>query len=128
MQYAGLATVTRGNPLDETGINLESFSCRYYPQFKDKLNNYQGQARAWAMPDKLNREVTVTGEVISGGTGIMAMKFLTAYVFTNAVTSFEATNGGGNAGGFYVDEATVSSQRDGWLTVNVRASADPLIA
>jgi hypothetical protein len=58
----------------------------------------------------------------------MGMKFITAYVFANAVTSFETTNSGGNAGGFYVDDATVSSSRSGWLSVSIKASSDPLIA
>lgn len=127
MQYTGLgAAAVRGNRADETGINLESFSCRYFPQFKDKLNNYQGQVRGWAQPDKLNREVTFSGEVMTA-TGIMAMKFVTAYVFANTVNTFETSSGGGTAGGFYLDEITESSGRDGWLSVSGSASSDPLV-
>ena len=88
MIYVGLQTATRGNAAAESGINLESFSCRYFPFYKDKLNNYQGQPVAFAMPDRLNREVSVSGEVLSGGTGVMGAKFATAYVFTNSVTAF----------------------------------------
>lgn len=128
MQYVGLQTATRGNAQPETGINLESFSCRYYPQFKDYLRNYQGQNVAFAMPDKLNREATFSGEVLSGPSGIMAMKFVVAYTFANAVNAFETTNGGGNAGGFYADELTVNGTRDGWVSVSGRATSDPLIA
>jgi len=127
MQYVGITTATRGNSADETGINLDSFSCRYYPQFKDKLNNYQGQVRGWAMPDKLDREVSFSGEVLSGGTGVMAMKFVTAYVFANGVAAFETSSGGGNAGGFYADELTVSGTRDGWVSLSGRASSNPLV-
>lgn len=116
----------RGNRATETGLNLESFSCRYFPEFKDKLPNYQGQTRGWAQPDKLSREVNFSGEVMDA-TGIMALKFVTAYTFANTVNTFETSNGGGNSGGFYVDEITEATTRTGWLAVNGRASSDPLV-
>jgi hypothetical protein len=132
MQYVGLSGATsavRGNAAAETGINLNGISCRFSPQFKDYLNDFQGIKRGFAIPDKLDREVTFDGEVTLT-TGIMAMKFITAYVFANSTMTglFEATNGGGNSGGFYLDEITPGSTRDGWLSVSGRASASPNIA
>ncbi len=121
MQYVGLSGLTqRGNFADETGINLNSFSVRFFPQFKDKLNGFNGQVRGWATPDKYDREILAA-------TGIVAMKMVTAYTFaqTNITSLYELTNGGGNAGGFYLDEATPSSSRDGWLVVSIRASSNP---
>ncbi len=132
MQYVGLSGATsavRGNASAETGINLNSISCRFFPQFKDKLNDFQGIVRGFAMPDKLDREVSFDGEVTLT-TGIMAMKFNVAYVFANSTMTglFELTNGGGNAGGFYLDEITPGSSRDGWLSVSGKATSNPGVA
>jgi hypothetical protein len=126
MQYVSLSGFQRGNFAAETGINLNGFSCRFFPQFKDKLNDFQGLVRGFAVPDKYDREVTFDGEV-AGATGIMAMKATTAYVFaqTNMTSLFEVSSAGGNAGGFYLDEITPSSSRDGWFVVSGRASSNP---
>lgn len=128
MQYVSLSGFTRGNQAAETGINLNGISARYFSQFKDKVNDFQGVARGFAIPDKLDLEVSVDGEV-SGATGLMAVKFITAYVFANTglFGVFEASNGGGNSGGLYADEATVASSRDGWKTVSQRFSSNPNI-
>ena len=50
LQYVGFTTGQRGIEADETGIKTEGFSCRYYPQFKDRVNNYQGQVYGWKSP------------------------------------------------------------------------------
>lgn len=112
----------RGIELAETGINIESFSCRYYPQFKDKLNNFQGQVVGFAIPDKPSREVSIKGEV-TNTTGIMATAFATAIVFANDVAVF-----GTAAGGFYLDEITEEQSRDGWRSVDGKWSNDPLVS
>lgn len=129
MQYVGLSGFTRGNTAAETGINLNSISCRFFPQFKDKLNDYTGVVRGFAIPDKLDREVNIQGEV-SGATGIMAAKFITALTLGNTalLALFEAVSAGGNAGGLYVDEATPGSTRDGWLSLSMRLSSNPGVA
>lgn len=112
----------RGIEAAETGINVESFSCRYYPQFKDKLNNYQGQVVGFAIPDKPSREVSVKGEVTGSATGLMAAAFATAQTFGNDVNVF-----GTVAGGFYMDEVTEEQTRDGWRSVDFKFSNDPLV-
>ena len=126
LTLVNLSGFQRGIESAETGINVDSFTCRYYPQFKDMVNNYQGQILGFAIPDKLSREVNVSGEV-TGGTGIMAAVFATAQTFANDVGSFVATSGGSNAGGFYVDEVTESQSRDGWRTVAMKATSNPLV-
>ena len=84
LQYVGFTTGQRGIEADETGIKVEGFSVRYFPQFKDKVNNYQGQVLGWVIPDKLNREVTITGKVITGSTsGLMSAYFATAVTLAN---------------------------------------------
>lgn len=121
----GFQGATKGIPADETGINTQAFSCRYFPQFKDFLAGYQGQNRAFAIPDKLDREVTVSGQT-AGTNGVMAMQFATAYVFANATNTFTANNVA-SGGGFYMDDGTVSSTFNGWQEVSIKATASPLI-
>jgi hypothetical protein len=126
LTLVGLTTEQRGNELAETGINLDSFSCRYFPQFKDKLSNFQGQTKGFAVTDKYSRVVTITGES-SGSTGIMASTMNTAITFNNDVGTFVGVAAGTNAGGFYLDEITESQSRDGWRSISGTWSSDPLV-
>lgn len=127
LSIVGTSGLQRGLEANETGINSDSFTCRYFPQFKDFINNYQGQRTAFAVPDKFSREVSFSGEV-TGATGLGGAIYLdTAYTFANDSGDYVATSGGSNAGGFYLDEVTVSQSRDGWRRVDGRASSDPLI-
>ena len=71
----------------------------------------------------------MTGKVItSSTTGLMSAYFATAYSLANDVGDFVAINGGTNAGGFYVDEATVDQTNEGWRMLNMKLSSDPLVA
>lgn len=125
LTLVGLTTAQRGNEVAEVGINLESFSCEYAPQFKDKLNNFQGQAIGFAITDKPTRTISIKGEVLTGvATGWMAAAFATAIAPANDVAAF----GVANTGGFYPDSMTESQSRDGWRTVEIKATSDPLIA
>jgi hypothetical protein len=126
LSLVGLTNPQRGCEAAETGINLESFECRYFPQFKDKLNNYQGQVRGFAIPDKFDREVRIQGET-DGTTGIMAAVLNTATTFGNDVSTWVAISAGSNAGGFYMDEATETQTRDGWRSINISFSSNPLV-
>lgn len=126
LSLVGLTNAQRGCELAETGINLQSFECKYFPEFKAKLQNFQGQTRGFAVPDKFSRDVKVQGEV-DGTTGLMAAVLTTALVFANDVSAWVATASGSNAGGFYMDEATESQSRDGWRSVNMSFSSDPLV-
>lgn len=126
LTLVNLSGYQRGIESAETGINVESFSVRYYLQFKDYLNNYQGQIQGFAGPDKFSRELNLSGEV-AGGTGIMASVCYTAMTITNDVSVFVATTGGSNAGGFYMDEVTETQTRDGWRAISLKATSNPLV-
>lgn len=124
---SGLSAEQRGNELAEPGINLDTFSCRYFFQFKDYLNNFQGQIKGHATPDKFSREVTITGEA-AGSTGIMATILTVAQTFANDVSTFVAVSSGSNAGGFYGDEITESQGRDGFRRIDAKWTSHPLQA
>lgn len=118
-----LSGFQRGIESAETGVNVESFSCRYFHQFKDKVNDFSGVVRGFAFPDKFCREVRMSGEV-TGATGIMASVGNVAITFANDVTSWVAVTSGSNAGGFYLDEATETQTRDGFRVFEATWSSD----
>lgn len=118
-----LSGFQRGIELAETGVNVESFSVRYFHQFKDKVNDFSGVVRGFAIPDKFCREARMSGEV-SGSTGIMASNGNTAIVFANDVSTWVAVASGTNAGGFYLDEATETQTRDGFRSFEATWSSD----
>jgi hypothetical protein len=122
----GLSGTQDGVEAEETGVNIGSVSCRYFPEFKRKLPNYKGQTTAWAVPDKFSREISLSGEV-SGSTGVMAATLTTAITLANDVGTFLAVSAGSNAGGVYMDEVTESQTREGWRSIDMRLSSDPLI-
>jgi hypothetical protein len=119
--------VQKGCELAETGVNLESFTVEYNFEFKLKLQNFQGQTRGFAIPDKFSRILTVQGEV-DAATGHMAANGNTALVPANDISTWVAVASGSNAGGFYMDSATETQTRDGWRSVNIKYSSDPLVA
>lgn len=106
---------------DETALNIRSWSVRYFPEFKRKLANKNGQSRGFAVPDKFSREINFSGEVL-GTTGVLAAATVagTAITVANDIALYTAV-----AGGVYLDEATESQDRDGWRSLDVRASSDP---
>jgi hypothetical protein len=106
---------------DETGINIESFSVRYYPEFDDKLPNKDGQTIIRARPDKFSREISVSGEV-NGSTGLMALTLAAAATVTNDVDTFD---GVGAAGDIWLDEVTESQERNGFRKADFSLSSDP---
>jgi len=122
-----LSGFQRGIEAAETGINIESFTCRYYLQFKDKLNDYLGQIRGFAIPDKFSREVRIAGEVSSIGSlsGVMIVVCNAAFTPGNDVGTFIAVTSGSNAGGLYLDEVTESQTRDGFRSVEATFTSDP---
>ena len=123
----GTSGLQYGNEFAETGINLDGFTVRYYPQFKPKLENYQGQNVAFCVPDKYCRDVTITGEV-TGGTGVIAITLTAAFTPANDIDDFVAVSAGSNAGGLYANEITVTQGRNAWRNVNVTLTSDPLIS
>lgn len=129
LQYTGFTTGQRGIEADETGINIKSFSVRYFPAFKDKIVNYQGQVRGWCIPDKLSREAKIAGELITNTTtGLAAAVWNVAITLANDTGLFVAVTAGSNAGGFYLDEATDDQSADGWRSLSLSLSSDPLVS
>lgn len=111
-----------GIEADETGMNIQSISVRYFPEFKRKVPNRLGQTRGFVIPSIPSAEVTLSGHV-TGATGILAATFATAYVFANDTDLF-----GRSAGGFYFDELTEAQTAEGLRMIDGKASADPLVA
>lgn len=121
VSIVGLSGLGWGIESAETGINCESFECRYFPFVNSKLNGITGEPVARAQSAKLSREVTISGEV-TGATGIMAFATGAACTVANDVSTF-----GDGTGTFLFDEATETQSRDGWRAVNVRISSDPTL-
>ncbi len=127
--YVGFTTGQRGIEADETGINTEAFSCRYFSEFKDFVIGYNGIKRGFAMVNQLSKEVTVSGKVIVASTsGLMSIFFNAAYSFANDVADFLAVSGGTNAGGLYCDDVTIGQTAEGWRMADFKFSSNPGIA
>lgn len=106
---------------NETGINIASFSCRYFPEFDDKLPNKDGQTIIRARPAKFSREISISGE-INGATGVMALTLVAAATIANDTDTF-----GDGAGDIWLDEATENQERNGFRAVDLSLSSDPLM-
>lgn len=116
----GLSSAQYGAESDEVGLNLESIEVRYYREVNVKLQNIKGQTRGRALADKFSRDVTIQGEVI-GATGLMALTSASvAATFANDSTDFGATSGS-----FIFDEGTITQNRTGWRSANIKLSSDP---
>lgn len=113
-RYAG---ATRGVAADEVGININRFSVRYYPEVNEVIPNAVGNTLWRVVSINFSREVTCEGEVLSN-TGIMVFTVAAALAFANNTGDFTPVGGT-----FYLDEATVTASRNGWLSVAIRASA-----
>lgn len=124
LTLVGLSGFQSGIELAETGINVQKFSCRYYPQYKRFTENHLGQNLGFTIPSQLSREVSFDGHV-TGATGIMAATWSTAYVFANDVGTFLAT-ATANSGGFYVDEITEDQDPNDCRKISGKASSHPL--
>jgi len=115
----GSSNFSYGIESAETGINVSSFSCRYFPEFDDKLANKDGQTIVRARPAKFSREVSVSGEV-TGATGVMAFTLVAACTIANDDDVF-----GDGSGSLVLDEATEGQERNGFRNVDITISADP---
>lgn len=117
----GLSGLQYGVETAETGINCESFECRYFPYVNSKLEGITGEPVARAQSAKLSREITIQGEV-TGNTGVMAFATGVACVPSNDKATF-----GDGTGTLLFDEATEGQVRNGWRNVNIRVSSDPTL-
>lgn len=115
----GAAGYQWGVEADETGVNIESISVRYYPEVDETLVNRNGQSIVLAVADQPSRDITISGEV-NGATGLMAAGFSTATSIANDSDVF-----GSGAGTIFLKEATESQSRTGWRSVEFSLTAHP---
>jgi hypothetical protein len=113
----------RGVETDEAGINIAAFSVRYYLAVNEKLPSNVGIPRARALADDFSRDITLRGETLVGGGGVLDFTIGTACVLNNDVNTF--SQGTGPHGDILFDEATESQERAGWRTLDMRLSSDP---
>lgn len=107
----------RGVPQNEVGINVSRFIVRYYPEINENVPDAVGNTLWRVVSDRLSREVQCDGEIINN-TGLMIITVAAALTFANDVLEFPGTGGT-----FYLDEATVTASRNGWVSVSIKASA-----
>jgi len=110
----------RGVELDEVGVNIASFATRYYLAVNEKLPSNVGEPRARAQADKFSRDITLRGETLVGGGGVMNFTMASSCVLANDTTTFQPT-----AGIILLDEVTETQERAGWRTIDMRLSSDP---
>lgn len=110
----------RGVETDETGVNIAAFTVRYYLAVNEKLPSNVGEPRARALSDDFSRDITLRGEVLVGGGGVLDFTIGTACALANDTDTF-----GTGAGTILMDEATESQERAGWRTLDMRLSSDP---
>ena len=122
LSYNGLSGPVRGIENEETGINCESFTVRYFPEVKEYLPGITGESAQRAVSSKLSRDISIAGEV-KGATGIMAITVATAATVANDVGDF-----GDGTGAIFFSEATDAQGRSAWRTVSMQLESRPLIA
>jgi hypothetical protein len=105
---------------DETGINIQSFTVRYFPERKVKVPNKQGETLGFAVSELPSTDITLNGHV-TGTDGLMDTTFAVAYAFANDTNEFNQT------GGTYIDENTVTQTAEGLRMLDARASSNPLV-
>ena len=115
-----LSGFTYGFLSDESGINIESMQ-RQYTAKKIRVPDKQGSARGKVYYD-FTIMLTIDGEV-SGNTGLLAATIGASITIANTVFGFGITTGG-----VYMDEATLSQNREKLLAISIKASVDPQIA
>jgi|SRR5215472_34594 len=110
----------RGVQNDEVGVNIASFATRYYLAVNEKLPSNVGEPRARAQANGFSRDITLRGETLVGGGGVMNFTMGTACVLANATTTFSPTGGT-----ILLDEVTETQERAGWRSIDMRLSSDP---
>jgi hypothetical protein len=109
----------RGVEATETGINCESFECRYFPEVNEGLQGIGGETFIKAKSVKFSRDITLNGEV-NGSTGVMAYSLTTACTVANDVATY-----GDGTGTILLDEATETQNRTAWRSISAKLSSNP---
>lgn len=123
------ASAQRGVQTDEVGINIAAFTTRYYLAVNEKLPSNVGEPRARALADGFSRDITLRGETLVGGGGVLDFTIGTDCEsgIANDHNTFHGVGIGTppNYGAILLDEATESQERAGWRTLDMRLSSDP---
>jgi hypothetical protein len=119
------ATAVRGMPQAETGINVKRFQVRYSPEVDVRHGDSVGQTFLRSVSQQFSREISCEGE-ITGNAGIMIFTLGVAIAAPNGFHNVIGDFGNG-AGNVFLDDAVVTYQRNGWASVVVRASSNPLL-
>jgi hypothetical protein len=101
----------------EVGINISRFTVRYYPEVNENVVGIGGVTIWRVVSAKFSREIQCDGEILKN-TGVMLWTVASALTFQNFASDFIPVGGT-----FYMDEATVTASRNGWLSVSIKASA-----
>ncbi len=115
-----LSGFTFGNPSDEAGTNLDTLTRKYQAK-KIRVPDKLGSARGKVYYD-FTIDVTLNGESI-GNSGLMAATIGAVITLANTILGF-----GINSGGIYLDEATLTQNREKLQMLDIRASIDPQIS
>lgn len=116
----GSGNAQYGVELNETGISVRSVVVRYYAEIDVRIMDNVGETRGRVKSQKFSRDVTVEGEVLNPGTGVMAFTLTTACTIANDVNDY-----GDGTGTLLMDEASVSQTRAEWRSVSVKLSSNP---
>lgn len=116
----GSGNAQYGVELNETGISVRSVIVRYFAEIDVRIMDNVGETRGRVKSNKFSREVTVEGEVLNPGTGLLALTLTTPAAITNDVNDY-----GDGTGTLLLDEATVTQTRAEWRSVSVKLSSNP---
>lgn len=116
----GSGNAQYGVELNETGISVRSVVARYFAEIDVRIMDNVGETRGRVKSQKFSRDVTVEGEVLNPGTGVMAFTLTTACTIANDVNDY-----GDGSGTLLMDEATVTQTRAEWRGVSVKLSSNP---
>lgn len=116
----GSGNAQYGVELNETGISVRSVVVRYFAEIDVRIMDNVGETRGRVKSQKFSRDVTVEGEVLNPGTGVMAFTLTTACTIANDVNDY-----GDGSGTLLMDEATVTQTRAEWRGVSVKLSSNP---
>ena len=106
----------------EAGIICKKFQVRYYPEVNERFKNAAGETFLRSVSSHFSRDISVEGEYARGGYGILGFTVAAALAFSNNVNIF-----GPNGGTILLDDATTNADRNGWYSVSIRASCNPLL-
>jgi hypothetical protein len=118
---SALTAIQRGFAAAITGINVESRSRAYAPEYKEYLLDHVGEKLVFVI-GATETKVSVKGQKTLA-TGLPAIVFGTANTVMSDLDGYGQT-----AGGLYADSVTLNETNTGWLEFDLVASRNSKIA